>query len=173
MRGIGREGDGGNTDEVTARRCRGVKLLVSVVIDRYHRLQLDQRALDLPQAAPNEKKVTTQKSKPGSCASRTEPPTLRSRSRGRGTHTRSSVPKRFETCPSLSPPQLEWGSQNARFAVNRGKAGTPFEPDRSLQPVGSPDPGYRCDGLCRGFPAHYRPPLFDIQHQWGAKECVG
>jgi len=166
MRGIGREGDGGNTDEVTARRCRGVKLLVSVVIDRYnHRLQLDHSVpLICPQAAPKqrEERITTQKSKPGSCASCTEPPTLRSRSRGRGTHTRSSVPKRFETCPSLPPPQLEWGTANPRFAVNRGKAGTPFEPDRSLQPVGSPDPGYRCDGLCRGFPAHYRPPLFDI-----------
>ena len=107
MRGIGREGDGGNTDEVTARRRRGVKLLVSVVVDRYnHRLQLDHSVplVCVPKPPPkNEKNVTTQKSKPGSCASRTEPPTLRSRSRGRGTHTRSSVPKRFDTCPTLSP----------------------------------------------------------------------
>ena len=57
MRGIGREGDGGNTDEVTARRCRGVKLLVSVVIDRYnHRLQLDHSVpLICPQAAPKQR----------------------------------------------------------------------------------------------------------------------
>ena len=111
MRRIWEGGGRGNPDEVTARRCRGVKLLFSVVIDRYnHRLQLDHSVplICVPKPPPkNEKNVTIQKSKPGSCASRTEPPTLRSRSRGRGTHTRSSVPKRFETCPSLSPPQLE------------------------------------------------------------------
>ena len=36
--------------------------------------------------------------------------------------------------------------------------------------IGSPDPGHRYNGLRRGFPAHYHPPLFDILYQWSTTD---